>query len=112
LLAVGLVVAVALVHLAITSLAACIALVIPVAATMAQRASLDPIVCGLIVTIVIDAVILYPVQTATNLIAYEAGYFDAADVRRFGLAMLGLTAVVVLLTIPYWGWLGLHFTRT
>jgi citrate:succinate antiporter len=111
LLAVGLVVAVALVHLAITSLAACIALVIPVAATMAQRASLDPIVCGLIVTIVIDAVILYPVQTATNLIAYEAGYFDAADVRRFGLAMLGLTAVVVLLTIPYWGWLGLHFTR-
>jgi di/tricarboxylate transporter len=112
LLAVGLVVAVALVHLAITSLAACIALVIPVAASMAQRASLDPIVCGLIVTIVIDAVILYPVQTATNLIAYEAGYFDAGDVRRFGLAMLGLTAVVVLLTIPYWGWLGLHFTRT
>jgi anion transporter len=112
LLVAGLVVAVALVHLAITSLAACIALLIPVAATMAQRASLDPIVCGLIVTIVIDAVILYPVQTATNLIAYEAGYFAAADVRRFGLAMLGLTAVVVLLTISYWGWLGLHFTRT
>jgi anion transporter len=108
---VGLVASTALVHLAITSLAACIALLIPVAATMAQRASLDPVVCGLIVTIVIDAVILYPVQTATNLIAYEAGYYGAADIRRFGLAMLGLTTVVVLLTIPYWDRLGLHFTR-
>ena len=59
----------------------------------------------------IDAVILYPVQTATNLIAYEAGYFGAADVRRFGLAMLALTTVVVLLTIPHWSWLGLDFMR-
>ena len=110
-LVVGLVVAVALVHLAITSLAACIALLIPVAATIAQRASLDPIVFGLIVTIVVDAVILYPIQTATNLLAYEAGYYGAADVRRFGLAMLALTVVVVLATIPYWAWLGLPLTR-
>ena len=50
---------------------------------MAERTSLDPIVCGLIVTIVIDAVILYPIQTATNLIAYEAGRYGAADMRRF-----------------------------
>jgi anion transporter len=111
LLVVGLVAAVALVHLAITNLAACIALLIPVAATMAQRAALDPIVCGLIVTIVVDAVILYPIQTATNLLAYEAGYYAAADVRRFGLAMLALTVAVVLATIPYWGWLGLPLTR-
>src|SRR5262249_55968540 len=54
-LVVGLVAAVALLHLAITNLAACIALLIPVAATIAQRASLDPVVCGLVVTIVVDA---------------------------------------------------------
>lgn len=111
LLVAGLVVAVALVHLAVTSLAACIALLIPVAATMAERTSLDPVVCGLVVTIVIDAVILYPIQTATNLIAYEAGYYGAADVRRFGVAMLALTLIVVLLTIPYWTWLGLPLTQ-
>jgi hypothetical protein len=52
-----------------------------------------------------------PIQTATNLLAYEAGYYGAADVRRLGLAMLALTMLVVMLTIPYWGWLGLHFTR-
>ena len=68
-------------------------------------------VCGLIVTIVVDAVILYPVQTATNLLAYETGYYSADDVRRLGLAMLLLTMVVVSLTVFYWGWLGLPLTQ-
>ena len=108
---VGLVAAVTLVHLAITNLAACIALLIPVAATVAERAGLNPVVCGLIVTIVVDAVILYPVQTATNLLAYETGYYGAADVRRLGLGMLLLTTLVVLLTIFYWDWLGLPLTQ-
>jgi anion transporter len=107
LLVIGLIFAVALIHLAITNLAACIALLIPVAATIAERAALNPIVCGLIVTIVVDAVILYPIQTATNLLAYETGYYGAADVRRLGIGMLVLTTVVILLTIPYWGLLGL-----
>jgi di/tricarboxylate transporter len=106
-LIIGLIVAVALVHLAITNLAACIALLIPVAATIAERAALNPLVCGLIVTIVVDAVILYPVQTATNLLAYESGYYSAADVRRLGIAMLVLTVIVILLVIPYWSALSL-----
>jgi len=107
LLVTGLIVAVALIHLAITNLAACIALLIPVAATIAARAALNPVVCGLIVTIVVDAVILYPIQTATNLLAYETGYYGAADVRRLGIGMLALTMVVILAAIPYWGLLGL-----
>lgn len=111
LLIIGLILAVALIHLAITNLAACIALLIPVAATIAERAALNPIVCGLIVTIVVDAVILYPIQTATNLLAYETGYYGAADVRRLGIGMLALTVIVILLTIPYWGLLGLPLTQ-
>jgi len=111
LLVVGLILAVALIHLAVTNLAACIALLIPVAATIAERAALNPIVCGLIVTITVDAVILYPIQTATNLLAYDAGYYSAADVRRLGIGMLVLTVIVILLTIPYWGLLGLPLTQ-
>ena len=102
-----LVVAVALVHLAITNLAACMALLIPIAVTIAQAAHLNPLVCGLIVTIAVDAIILYPVQTAANLLAYEAGYFPRADVRRLGLGMLVLTIAVALLVLPYWSLLGL-----
>ena len=74
-------------------------------------AGLNPIAAGLIVTVVMDAVILYPVQTATNLLAYETGYFSAAEVRRFGLWMFGLTiAVIAVITIPYWRLIGLSLT--
>ena len=110
-LIVGLTVGVALVHLGVTNLAACIALLLPITASIAQSAGLNPIVCGLVVTIVVDAVILYPVQTAANLLAYESGYFDSADVRRLGLGMLVLTTVVVLMALPYWAFLGLPWVQ-
>jgi anion transporter len=101
-------VAVALVHIAITNLAACIALLVPISMTVARAAGVNPVVCALIATIVVDSVILYPVQTASNLIAYESGYFRARDVGRLGLAMLGLTIVVGLgIAVPYWSVLGL-----
>jgi hypothetical protein len=73
-----------LVHLAITNLAACVALLLPVNATIAASAGVNPLVTGLIITMVVDAVILYPVQTASNLMAYESGYFGRADVRNLG----------------------------
>jgi di/tricarboxylate transporter len=104
----GIIVAAAVIHLAITNLAACIALLVPITMTIAHSAGVNPIVCALIVTIVTDSVILYPVQTASNLIAYETGYFRGADVRRLGVAMLGLTILVELcVAIPYWEALGL-----
>jgi hypothetical protein len=67
----------------------------------------NPIACGLIVTIVVDPVIPYPIQTASNLLAYETGYYTATDVRRLGLGMLLLVVIVILLTIPYWSVLSL-----
>ncbi|MEA3071498.1 MAG: citrate:succinate antiporter [Alphaproteobacteria bacterium] len=96
------------VHLAITNLAACIALLVPITMTIASAAGVNPIVCALAVTIVVDSVILYPVQTAANLIAYESGYYGAADVARLGFTMLGLTiAVSLCIAVPYWSALGL-----
>jgi solute carrier family 13 (sodium-dependent dicarboxylate transporter), member 2/3/5 len=106
-----LVIAVALIHLAVTSLAACLALVLPVVTAAGLAAGLNPFVCGLVATITIDAVILYPVQTATNLMAYETGYYDTLTVLKFGLAMLALTLTVTLsLALPYWRILGLPLT--
>jgi len=63
------------------------------------------------VTIVVDSVILYPVQTASNLLAYESGYFNTADVGRFGIIMLGLAMLVGLgIAVPYWSIIGLPLT--
>lgn len=54
---------------------------------------------------------LYPVQTAANLVAYETGYFDARDVRRLGLVILALaTLLIVVVVLPYWHALGLPLT--
>lgn len=51
----------------------------------------------------VDVVILYPVQTAANLVAYETGDFDARDVRRLGLVILVLaTLLIVAVMLPYW----------
>jgi citrate:succinate antiporter len=109
-LLVGLVVAVVVVHLAITNLAACVALLLPINATIAASAGLNPAVAGLATLIAVDAVILYPVQTAANLMAYETGYVDRADVMKLGLGMLAATVVVVVLVLPYWALLGLPLT--
>jgi anion transporter len=107
-----LVVTVALIHLAVTNLAACLALVLPVVTAAGLAAGLNPLVCGLLATVTIDAVIFYPVQTATNLLAYDAGYFTSLAVLRFGLTMLLLTLLIgVTLVIPYWSLLGLPLTR-
>jgi anion transporter len=111
LLVTGLILAAVLVHLAITNLAACVALLLPINATIAASAGLNPIVTGLALTIAIDAVILYPVQTAANLMAYEAGYFDRTDVMKMGFGMLGLTILLVVLVTPYWALLGLRLVR-
>jgi anion transporter len=107
LLIVAMIAAVAIAHLAITNLAACVALLLPINATLAASAGLNPVVAGLVTVIAIDAIILYPVQTAANLMAYETGHFDSADVTKLGLGMLATTILVVVLVLPYWSLLGL-----
>jgi anion transporter len=107
LLIAALIVVVALIHLAITNLAACVAILLPINAAIAARAGINPVVTGLILTMTIDAVILYPVQTAANLMAYESGYFDRRDVARLGLGMLALVVVVAMAVLPYWALLDL-----
>lgn len=107
-LAVALLIVVSVVHLGITNMSACIALLIPVATTVAQATGLNPIACGLLVLIAVDVVILYPVQTATNLMAYETGFYGARDVVRLGLALLALLVVFTVVAIlPYWRLMGL-----
>ena len=64
------------------------------------------------VALTVDAVILYPVQTAANLLAYDSGYFSTSDVRRLGFGMLVLTIVVAILVLPYWSLLSLPLVST
>jgi len=104
-----LMVMVAIVHLGIANMSACIALLIPITTTLAISLQMNPMVFGLIVGIVVDAVILYPVQTATNLLAYETGLIGGKDVLKVGLGLFVLTALVILyIALPWWSFLGLR----
>jgi len=67
-------------------------------------------VAGLATLMAVDAIILYPVQTASNLMAYETGYFGRADVLKLGLGMLAATIMVAVLVLPYWALLGVPLT--
>ncbi len=107
-----LVTAVAVVHLGITNLPACLALLVPVGSTVGAAAGVNPVVCGLVVALTVDAVILYPVQTAASLVAYESGMFQAGDVRRFGVILWLVTiAVVAGVAVPWWALNGLPLAR-
>ena len=98
---------VSIVHLGIANMSACIALLIPITTTLAIALKMNPIVFGLIVGIVVDAVILYPVQTATNILAYETGLIGGKDVLKVGLGLLVLTSLVILfIALPWWSLLG------
>ena len=98
---------VTIIHLGIANMSACIALLIPITTTLATSLAMNPIVFGLIVGIVVDAVILYPVQTATNLLAYETGLIGGKDVLKVGFGLLFLTALVILyVALPWWSLLG------
>jgi len=97
-----------IVHLGIANMSACIALLIPITTSLAQSVAMNSIVFGLIVGIVVDAVVLYPVQTATNLLAYETGLIGGKDVLKIGLGLFVLTALVILyIALPWWALLGL-----
>ena len=97
-----------IVHLGIANMSACIALLIPITTSLANSVAMNPVIFGLIVGMVVDAVVLYPVQTATNLLAYETGLIGGKDVLKIGLGLFVLTALVILyIALPWWSLLGL-----
>jgi sodium-dependent dicarboxylate transporter 2/3/5 len=101
-----LLVASSVVRLLIPNITGFLATTIPVA-SVGTAAGLNPVLCGLIVTIAGDAVLYYPAQSASSLVVYERGHLGAGEIFRFGLLMTALAAFVVLaVAVPYWGLIG------
>jgi anion transporter len=95
------------VRLLIPNITGFLATTIPVAMSVGTAAGLNPILCGLIVTIAGDAVLYYPAQSASSLVVYERGHLTAGEIFGFGLLMTALAAVVVVaVALPYWALVG------
>jgi anion transporter len=96
-----------LARLVITSIAAFLAIVLPIVVLFCQQVGINPLVCGLAVTIVADSVVYYPFTGPSSIMAYEKGYFSARSLLLLGLIMTVLSYIVVLfVAIPYWSILG------
>jgi sodium-dependent dicarboxylate transporter 2/3/5 len=95
------------VRLMIPNITGFLATTIPVAMSVGNAAGLNPVICGLIVTIAGDAVLYYPAQSGSSLVVYERGHLTAAEIFRFGILMTALAALVVLaVALPYWRLVG------
>ena len=100
------------VRLLIPNITGFLATTIPVAMSVGTTAGLNPILCGLIVTIAGDAVLYYPAQSASSLVVYERGHLTAGEIFGFGLLMTALAALVVLaVALPYWALIGEPLVR-
>ena len=80
-----------------------LATTIPLAMSVGTATGVNPLVCGLAVTIAGDAVLYYPAQSASSLVVYERGHLSAPEILRFGVWMTVLAGLVVMMVaVPYW----------
>jgi len=88
-----------------------LAFVLPVAMSTGAALGLNPLVCGLAVVIMGDAVVYYPAGSATSIFVFQRANIRAPEVFRFGLVMT-VVAIVVLFTVvlPYWSLVGESLT--
>ncbi len=89
-----------------------LAFLLPVAMSTGAALGLNPLVCGLTVVIMGDAVVYYPAASAASVLVFQRGNISAPAVFRLGLIMT-LVAALVLFTVvlPYWNLVGESLTR-
>ena len=90
-----------------------LALALPIAMSVGREVGLNPLVCALVVMMTGDAVLYYPVQSASALVIHERGHVSGGEILRFGLWMTAVAYVAILfVALPYWGLMGEPLTRS
>ncbi len=96
-----------LVRLGLPNLEAVYSIMIPIAIVFAKHLGLNPMLCGLIVTIVPDAAIFYAAQSSSGVIVYQRGHFSAADMAKIAVGMTLISYLVIFfIALPFWRLLG------
>ena len=97
----------AIVRLMMPNISGYLAFMVPVAMSTGESLGLNPLVCGLAVVVVGDALVYYPAGATASVFIYQRANIGAPEVFRFGVVMTVVAiAVLVLLVLPYWNWLG------
>jgi sodium-dependent dicarboxylate transporter 2/3/5 len=95
------------IRLLIPNITGFLSITIPIAMSIGSTMGFNPVLSGLMVMIVGDAVLYYPAQSASSLVVYERGFLSAAEIFRFGVLMTLIAILIVMfVAIPYWSWIG------
>ncbi|MBI1848076.1 MAG: anion permease [Candidatus Rokubacteria bacterium] len=101
-----------LLRAAIPNISGFLALALPIAISVGRQTGLNPLVCALVVMMTGDAVLYYPVQSASALVIHERGHVSAGEIVRFGLWMtLAAYVAILAVALPWWGLMGQGLTR-
>lgn len=104
----GVMVGVAMLRLAFSSVVAAMAVVLPIVFALARTAGVNPVWLGLVGVIASDLCLFLPMQSPTSMVAYATGYFGVRDFFRVGVVVAGILVLVTVVTaLWYWPWLGI-----
>ena len=106
-LIVTIVLLVAVVNVILPNRTAVLGIMIPLVMSLAGPLGLNPLTAGLIVPIVAQTTVFYPVQLATALVTFRTRHYAVGELFRAGL-LLAIVAIAVILTValPWWALLG------
>ncbi len=97
----------AAVRLTMPNISGYLAFMIPVAMSTGQSLGLNPLVCGLAVVVVGDALVYYPAGATASVFIYQRANIGAPEVFRLGVVMTVVAiAVLLLVALVYWSWMG------
>jgi sodium-dependent dicarboxylate transporter 2/3/5 len=95
------------VRLGVPEISAVYSIIIPFSVVFARQVGLNPLLCGLVVTIIPDAAIFFAAQSASSVVVYEKGWFTAYDLVKVALGMTAISYLMVFFfALPYWNLLG------
>lgn len=86
---------------------AVLGITIPLMMSLAPSLRLNPMTVGLMVPIVAQTTVFYPVQLATALVTYRTRHYSTGELFRAGVVLMLISIVVLLgVAIPWWGLMG------
>jgi solute carrier family 13 (sodium-dependent dicarboxylate transporter), member 2/3/5 len=86
---------------------AVLGITIPLVMSLAGTLGLNPLTVGLMVPIVAQTTIFYPVQIATALITFRTRHYSAGELARAGVILTAVSVMVLfLVALPWWSLLG------
>jgi anion transporter len=98
---------VAFINIILPNRTAVLGITIPLLMSLAGPLGLNPLTVGLIVPIIAQTTVYYPVQLATALVTFRTRHYSAGELFRAGVLLTIVSVLVIfLIALPWWSFLG------